>query len=63
MTPTICGRCGGLKDRCECTELRREGMMMAADLCDRMEHDCVGLCAASIRDLARKPELIGLLSR
>lgn len=29
MEPTICRRCGGLIDLCECAALRREGMMMA----------------------------------
>jgi hypothetical protein len=27
---TICRRCGGMAERCECAELRREGMLMAA---------------------------------
>jgi hypothetical protein len=30
MEPTLCHRCGGHKDRCECADLRREGMEMAA---------------------------------
>jgi hypothetical protein len=31
MNATMCPRCGGHLDRCECAELRREGMLMAAD--------------------------------
>jgi hypothetical protein len=31
--PTICPRCGGLRDRCECAEIRREAFAEAAEVC------------------------------
>jgi hypothetical protein len=34
MKATMCPRCGSLADRCECAELRREGMLLAAGCCD-----------------------------
>jgi hypothetical protein len=32
VNATICPRCGGHATRCECAELRREGMLMARNL-------------------------------
>jgi hypothetical protein len=67
---TICSRCGGLRDRCECAEIRREGMMMAAAFLrdaagragDDPDPEAAGLaatialrCAEWIDALARKP--------
>jgi hypothetical protein len=33
---TLCPRCGGHATRCECAELRREGMLMAAARCEEI---------------------------
>jgi hypothetical protein len=56
MTPTICGRCGGLKDRCECAELRREAYAHVLDMMAKSEDGDWDFLAFQIRDLARKPE-------
>jgi hypothetical protein len=34
MTPTICPRCGGHVDRCECADLRRQAFAEAAAWCN-----------------------------
>jgi hypothetical protein len=67
MEMTLCPRCGGHATRCECAELRREGMLMAADDLDWIANGVRGTligkhaptiqtCAERIRALARKPE-------
>jgi hypothetical protein len=68
---TICSRCGGLRDRCECAEIRREAFAEAAacirEYSDDLREMCVAgewavpihnaLCTARARvsALARKP--------
>jgi hypothetical protein len=36
QAPTLCPRCGGLDKHCECADLRREGMEMAAAAVESM---------------------------
>jgi hypothetical protein len=54
MNATMCPRCGGHLDRCECAELRREGMSAAAALVYR--EGWVEAAYQIRRALARKPE-------
>jgi hypothetical protein len=68
---TICLRCGGLRDRCECAEIRREAFTEAEKFCTAhadyhlqfaaMDRFSAGqaagadFCANECRHLARKP--------
>jgi hypothetical protein len=60
MTPTLCPRCGGHADRCECAELRREGMINAAGWFALQYNDGKGRhyyeAMRDILALASKPE-------
>jgi hypothetical protein len=57
MTPTMCGRCGGLLDLCECADLRREAYAHAAKIAEwEVANGDPYRIAARIRTLARKPE-------